>query len=414
MSTSATPATPLWTPSFALLTAAHCLQALGYASMFLVPVYLDHVGASRTEIGAVMATASVSGILVRPVVAWALDRVGKKVTLVFGTLVLAAGMLLMPLVDGVGTLIYLDRILVGIGTGALFSGYFALANDLVPSARRTEGLALFGVSGLMPLLINPLAPRLGYAPAELPSFFLGLGLLVLGSLLPLAWVRGPPATRDPPPFSARAIGRALLQRPLWRTWLSVLGLSTLASVFMSFATVVAGARGMTDPTSLWFGYAGGAAVVRVGLGRVADRWGPSVTLPLAFFLWVAAALLVALSPPGPGILAAGLLAGLGHGIGFPVLAAEVMTRMPPDLRGTGMTTMTTLWEMAALGATPVFGGLADVTSDETMFVVLAAVALWVIPVARGRPPRARPAQAARAARATQAGSSPGSRGTTVQ
>ena len=53
---------PLVTRDFVLIVVAHFLQALGYSSMLLLPLYLHHVGASRTEIGLAMGCAAVAGL----------------------------------------------------------------------------------------------------------------------------------------------------------------------------------------------------------------------------------------------------------------------------------------------------------------------------------------------------------------
>ena len=66
----------LFTTSFGLLVGAHFLASLGFASMLLLPLYLDWLGANRAEIGALMAGASIGGLLTRPFVAVALDAVG--------------------------------------------------------------------------------------------------------------------------------------------------------------------------------------------------------------------------------------------------------------------------------------------------------------------------------------------------
>ena len=142
---------PLFTRNFVALLVAHFLQATGYASLLLLPLYLQHLGASRTEIGLVMATAGVSGLLCRPLVAWGLDGFGRKPTLLIGTALLVVGMALIGGVDRIGWVVYVARAVIGIGIGALFTGYFTFAADVVPVSRRTEGLAIFGISGLVPL-----------------------------------------------------------------------------------------------------------------------------------------------------------------------------------------------------------------------------------------------------------------------
>ena len=346
----------LLTRDFALVTAAHFLQALGYSSMVLLPVYLAHLGASRVQIGWVMASASIFGLAARPAVAVAMHRFGTKPTLAVGTLLLTLGMAAFWHVRDLGPWVWGARMLVGVGTGTLFTGYFALAAELIPESRRTQGIALFGISGLVPLLVNPLAGQVGVAAADLRLFFPALGGLVLCSVLPLALVR--------------------------KIWVGVVALAALAATFMAFATVTAQSRGIARPAALWFTYAGGAAAVRLVFSGVAARIAPRRLVPVAFVSFTAAALLAAVAQGELTFLAAGLFAGLGHGVGFPLLTSAAVTDTPPPLRGAGMATLTGFWELSTLVLTPVFGLISDLYSDATMFFALAGLALVTAVVSR--------------------------------
>ncbi|MBW1881724.1 MAG: MFS transporter [Deltaproteobacteria bacterium] len=368
------PRPPLLTASFLLLVSAHFLEALGYASMILLPLYLDWLGASRTEVGLIMGIAAVGGLLSRPMVGWSLDRFGRKPTLGVGTLILAGGMGLLGLVTTIGPLVYLARILIGVGIGVLFTGYFTLASDVVPEVRRTEGLALFGISGLVPLVVNPLAGRMGIAPPELRWFFLILAGVVLSSLVFLAPVREPPNHADRPP-TASETWEALRRRSLLPVWLASVVFAGLVAVYMAFATVTAEARGVADPTVLWGTYAVGAIGIRLLGAQLPDRVGPSRIVAPAILAYIAGVLLTAWSHEGTGFAIAGFLAGIGHGFTFPVLASQVATRSPTALRGSAMAAFTALWDFAALVFVPMFGWFADLTNDGTMLSVAAATAL---------------------------------------
>ena len=81
------------------LMFGHGAQALGYSSMPMLPVLLVYYGASREEVGWVMAAGSAGGLLFRPVVGWALDAWGKVRTLMVGTTVLACAMMSMGLIS---------------------------------------------------------------------------------------------------------------------------------------------------------------------------------------------------------------------------------------------------------------------------------------------------------------------------
>ena len=373
---------PLITRDFLLLIGGHLLQALGYASMPLLPLYLDHLGASRTEIGVIMAEAAVGGLLSRPAVGWALDVIGRRRTLIAGTALVAGGAAGVGLVTEVGPLLHALRILFGIGIGILFTGYFTLAADIVPGQRRTEGLAIFGISGLVPLAINPLVGSLDLHPAELRGVFPLVGVVVAASLAALVLLRGPRheggATEQYHPMAAI---RALRQFSLWPVWLVTVVFSVPVAVFLAFANVAAVARGLDNPGTLWLTFAGGATLVRLFGARLPQRLGEHNMVAPALAMYVMGLVMMGRAGSATGFLVAGLLGGLGHGYGFPVIVSQVVERAPRRVRGTAMATYTALFDLSLLIATPVFGRVADSRDDATMFAaaavfVTAGLGMW--------------------------------------
>lgn len=375
--------------------AGHFLQALGFSSLLLLPVYLTHLGASRAVVGTVVATASVGGLVFRPAAAWALDVLGRKPAIVGGTLLLTLSLWLLAAVTDLGPLLYVDRVLYGVGEAALFPGYFALAADLIPPSRRTEGIALFGVTGLLPLVVNPFVDRLALAPADLRWFFPAMGVAVLASLWFVTRVEVPgpaPAAGDtaapddgaPPPLTVRRALAALAEPRLRPVWLATVVFAGLVNVTMAFGTVTARHRGLAAPGNIWLAYAAGAATVRLFAARLPDRVGTRNMVAPSIGVYVLAAVVLASAGTDELLLLGGALAGVGHGYGFPVLTSQVVTRTPDDLRGTGLVLFTALWELAALALTPALGAVADAAGDGALFataalgatVGLAAWALW--------------------------------------
>jgi len=369
------PHEPVLTRPFLLLVVAHFLQALGYASLILLPLYLDFLGASRAEVGVVMAASAVGGLLVRPGVAWALDRVGRKPTLYVGTAVLFASMASLGLVQSVGVAVVVIHAIIGSAEGALFTGYFTLAADIVPERRRTEGLALFGISGLVPLVVNPIAGGLGVQGGGLRWFFVAVAGLIAASipfLWPLAETAPRTATAGP---GLGEVLRSLRHRALWPVWTATLVFAGLVAIFMSFVTVAAADAGAGNAGVIWLTYAAGAVSIRLFGASIPDRVGPSRMVPPSLFAYVAAFVVAALSSSNLGFAAAGLLAGFAHGACFPVLSAQAITRTPASQRGAAMSLFTALWDLAKLLLVPLAGWLADLTSDQTMLWVSAAAAV---------------------------------------
>ena len=351
--------------------------------MLLLPLYLVHLGASRTVIGAVMGSAAIGGLALRPLVGWALDRLGRKPTIIAGTLITTVGMALLWFVTELGWMVYVVRVTVGIGTGALFTAYFTLAADIVPASRRTEGIALFGVTGLIPLVVNPVAGELGVAGADLRWFLPLMGLLVLSSLLALAGVPEPRRTSPAESPRLRAVLKMLTARPLIPVWVATTIFSSLVAVTMAFAAVTAEARGLSRPALLWATYAGGAAFVRLFGARLPDRIGPHNLVAPALASYATGMLVLATAADNMGFLLGGLLCGAGHGYCFPVLTSQVVTRTPEHVRGSALALFTGLWDLTYLLLPPLLGVMADSHGDALIFFVSASgaavgICLWLI------------------------------------
>ena len=260
--------------------------------MVLLPLYLNHLSANRLEIGLIVAAAKIGGIASRPLVGRSLDTWGRKATLIVGTVMIATGMGLIWFVESTGPIIYVSRVIFGIGVGACFTGYFTFAADLVPESRRTEGLALFGVSDsyLWPVCrswsssVFEAAIYSGSLPAT--------GLVVGSSLVFLFVIREPQSDRKRK-FSFSAVISAVTQKQLQSVWLATVIFAALVAMFLAFIGVTGKARGLENPSSLWLTYSFGAVGARLlGAGSL-DRLGPSRLIPPALFLYILAASVVA-------------------------------------------------------------------------------------------------------------------------
>jgi MFS family permease len=370
----------LVTRPFVFVTLAHLLQGLGYASMLLVPLLLHHLEATRSEIGAIMGTAAVGGLLFRPAVGWALDRIGRKPTIVVGTLFAACGMGLIGLVDTIGPLVYSARFVIGIGAGAMFTAYFTLASDVVPASRRTEGIALFGISGLLPLMVNPVAAVLGVKGGDVASFIPMVAMVMLTSLFFLAMVPEPPRAPRVTAGGLRGVLGALTHRSLRPVWVATIAFASLVCVFFVFATVTAQSMGVEMPSRIWFGYALAAAAVRLFGAKLPDRVGTHNIVAPSIGLYILAAFVVAGAEGEASFHLAAVLAGMAHGYTFPVLVSQVVSRVADDSRGAGLAFYTGLWDVCFLLMAPMTGVYADAFGDRALFGTVATMGIGLLVV----------------------------------
>ena len=157
------------------------------------------------------------------------------------------------------------------------TGYFTFVSDFIPATRRTEGIALFGISGLAPIAINAFVDRLNFPAEDLNLMYPCLGLVVLSSLFALIPV--PESARNKEDLretsGIKHVAAALSTRPLWSTWLATTVFSGLVAVYMAFVTVTAKKQDIEQPGELWAAYALGAVGVRIFEARLPDRLGPT-------------------------------------------------------------------------------------------------------------------------------------------
>lgn len=384
---------PLWTRAFCLLTGSHLLGALGYASMLLLPLYLTFLGGSRAEVGMIMSSAHLAGLATRPIVGWSLDRFGRRSSLIFGAVVTALSLAGVYFIHRIGYHAYAIRILFGIGEGFIFTGYFAFAADLIPSSRRTEGLALFGVAGLLPLLVNPIADFTGFQGGDLRLFLSSVSILILFSAIMIILIprsveqenKGDQES-DETETGHRVFEHDVSQsnvkvensasgtliyllaprmRPLW--W-STLAFAGAVALLMTFGSVVSSARGMSYPTAVWFTYVGGAVMARLFGAKLPEKLGPSRLVSPSLALYGFALLIYAQSVEVWGMLLAGALAGVAHGYCFPVLTSLIVSAVDERYRGRALAMFTGLWGGAAVIFAPLGGWIADYWSDDKMLL----------------------------------------------
>jgi MFS family permease len=371
---------PLIGRTFVLLVLGQLFQSLGYASLPLVPLYLDFIGASRTEIGAVMAAGSVGGLALRPLTGSLLDSHGRRPVLLVGTFLLAFGVGTVGFAQEPGLFLYLNRLLFGVGVGALFTGYFTAVSDVIPASRRTEGIAIFGIAGIVPLALNPVGKALATDADALRWVFACTGVAIACSVVFLWAIRDTPKSEDAsgPPTAPGALLRALREPALRPVWVATLAFASQLAALFAFANVSAASRGVTQAGMLWAVYAATAVVLRVVGARLPDRIGPSNLMVPALGAYAGALLLLASATTLPAYLFAGFLGGFGHGYAFPVITAQVIGRSAPAVRGRALAVFTGLWDVALLTASPLCGLVADRFDDATMFVGSALVALALL------------------------------------
>lgn len=363
----------LLTPHFALAWMVSLLSGLAFFLFVHFPRFLEEVGASKVQIGLVVAATALSALAARPLLGRELDRRGRRPVLLLGGLVNSCVLGLYLTVTSLGPWLYTIRIAHGFGVALVFTAVHTIAADLVPERKRTQGLALFGVSGLLPIALGGVLgefvlDRWGFDGLFLTSLTLSIVGFALSTRIPESCV---PAGR----FGQVSFVRPLRQRnlqPLW--WLTLVFALSLTAYFTFLRTFVDD-TGIGTVAGFFATYAGTAMTLRLVAGWVPDRIGAKRVLYPAMLVFAAGFVVLATATGGGGILIAGALCGSGHAYAFPILYSLAFTRAASTDRGSASAIFTGLFDVGALVGGPTFGALVTWFGYSSMFLVAAG---WVV------------------------------------
>jgi len=360
------------TRDFSLVFAANLANGIAFALFLHLPGYLAELGANEAEIGLIFGLAALASILLRPFVGTAMDRFGRLPVILVGNVLNISFIALYLTVTSLGPWIYIVRIGHGVAEAMLFAALFTYGADVVPASRRTEGLALFGVSGLLPIAIAGVLGDVILSLAGFRELFLtatGLAILTFVLSLPLP-ERRPTPTAENRPLGFWPTVRDPRLVPIW--WMIGMFSFVLTGYFVFIRTFV-DTTGI-GTVGLFFGfYAGTAVLVRLFFARLPERVGEKRVLFASIGVFAVGFLVLAAAVNAPMVAIAGALCGVGHGFIFPILSAMMVERAPEGDRGSAMSVFTSLFDVGTLVGGPILGSIIAVAGYPAMYVAAGAM-----------------------------------------
>ena len=366
------PRARLLTRPFALCSLANLAQGTAYSLFLHFPGFLNGIGASDVEIGFLCGLTGFAAILARPPIGRAMDTRGRRGVILLGNAIHVSALALYLSVVEVGPALYAIRIAHGIAEAMLFTALFTFAADCVPAARRTEGLALFGVSGMLPIALGGLLGDLILRGADYTALFsVACGFAVLALLLSLP-LRDLPRGETEEERS-RGFRAALTQRDLLPIWGVTFAFALAVAAVFTFVKRFVDETGLASVGGFFSAYSGAAILLRLSLGWLPDRIGPKRVLFPALGAVVVACCLLAGATDARQVIIAGTFFGVGHGFAFPVLFGILVTRARVADRGSAMGIFTALFDAGAVVGGPLIGVLVMCTGFGAAFAAAAGI-----------------------------------------
>jgi MFS family permease len=364
----------LFSGPFVLCSLSNLFQALTFNLFLHFPGFLKDLGARETQIGLLFSLTAMASIGVRPTLGRIMDARGRRGVILAGNVLNTGVMALYLTVTAIGPWVYAVRILHGVAEAILFTALFTYAADCVPERRRTQGLMLFGVSGMLPIALGGLAGDAVLARADYATLFqVALGFAAVALVLALSLPEMAPTAAARESEAPRGFRRVLVQPDLVPLWgIGTVFALALAAVFTFLKTFVMH-TGIGSVGGFFSAYAGVALALRIFLGWLPDRVGAKRVLFPALITLAIGFLALAVANNDRDVLLAGALCGAGHGYTFPLLFTMVVNRVRDADRGTAMSIYTALFDLGVLLGGPFLGWVIDRFGYMTMFITAATL-----------------------------------------
>jgi MFS family permease len=369
---------PLLTPRFLLVVLAGLLYFVALGMLLpVVPLYVeDRLGGGAAAVGVAVGSLFVGAVLFRPYVGRLGDRIGRRVLIIGGALIVAGSTALSGAVAALPFLVGI-RLLAGVGEAAFFVGAATMVTDLAPVARRGEALSYWSVAIYGGLAVGPALGEAVLGDDQFVLVFLVAAGIALGAAalgLGTAEVERP----EGPPAPGPLWNRAALPPGL----VLFLGLAGLAA-FLAFARLYADELGMGGAQAVFLLYGGLVLCVRIIGARLPDVLGPRRAGTGALVATAAGMAVMASWRSPAGLLVGTAVFAAGMSLLYPALLVLALDAAPDAERASVVGTFSSFFDLSqGLGAL-MLGGVAELTGYRGAFGAAAGLALVGLVVLRG-------------------------------
>jgi MFS family permease len=360
---------PLWTGAFTIVIACTHLSFASFFSTYTtLPLYLQD--AHKWQIGLVVGSMGLAGMLMRPLAGLWADRYPRRRLMMIGTGVTALSLAAHSLTNDPYLLLPL-RMANGMGMVLFVTAAFTTIADIVPADRRGIAFGYLAMMNSLPQVYSPwLALTIAKTWGFTPYFLTAAAVAGLAFLLSSRVSSGADRARPAEGLSAALVSRsALLPASLF------LSIAVAFGAIQAFLPLMAEDRGLGNPGLFFVLYGLAVVPLRPVVGSLADRRGRAVVfLPGLAVGGLAMFLLAAASMQGM-MLAAAALFGLGFAAAHTALLALTVDRADSEQRGIAMSTFGLAWDTGSGAGALVFGLMAGFVSYGLVFAMAGVLPL---------------------------------------
>jgi MFS family permease len=355
---------------FAFITFFSAFQLLP-----VIPRHIVALGGTKAQAGWFLSVYTFASALAAPVMGTIADQLGRKRMLVSASVLFAVFSVLYAVVEHIPLLL-----VIALVHGCLWSGLMssssAIMSGYIPEARRTQGLAYWGVASTAAIGVAPLA---GLLIQEYGGWRMLCGELAGLSLIMFVW-----SSRLDVEQPARIKGLPSIRTAWdWRVIKAAAALAVIAFGYggmTSYVALLSAERHIEPPWLFFTVYAMAIILIRVFTSHLGDRYGPKPVLYPSFAVIPFSFVMLAIARTPWQIGLSGALFGIGLGAAYPAFANFILTNTDPSQRARSFGSIVWAFDTGIGSGSLLIGAMAQRWGYGRAFGVAAAISCVAIPI----------------------------------
>ena len=366
----------LWTKDFIIASMINfLLTTVFYLLLVIMAVYAVNEYHASTSLAGLVTGIFIIGILIgRLFTGRNIESIGRRQTLFIGLILFTLISILYFFSTSIQSLLVV-RFLHGLTLGIASTAVGTIVAEIIPTARKGEGIGYYSMSATLATAIGPFAGLYMSQHTSYPvifSFSLALGVI---SLITAFLVKVPIA--DPSMEAEEGTGFKIsnfIEPKAAPIAIIVVVVALCYSSVLSYINFYAEENQLVEVASFFFLiYSIAVLISRPFTGRLMDLKGANFVMYPAFVLFAVGMLLLSTASSGTVLLLSGALIGLGFGNIQSCSQAIAVKLTPPHRLGLATSTFFISLD-AGLGFGPyLLGFIIPFTGYSTLYVMLGFV-----------------------------------------
>ncbi|SHK14614.1 MFS transporter [Desulforamulus aeronauticus] len=364
----------LWNKDFILI----CLTSLFMFTSFYflistLPMYVTEVlKGSESNVGYIVGVLTITAVLVRPISGYLLDTMGRKSVVVVALVAFVAVTFAYNLATSL-LILFLLRAIHGLSWGFTSTGAGTIASDIVPAARRGEGMGYYGLAGTLAMALGPVLSLYILDKYGFNTLFTTGSIIAALALLCVLGIKGFESNIDKK--KTKISLNSFLEPRVYSLSVVLFFVNLTYGGIVSFITLYAKELNIANAGIFFMVYGVSLLFVRPYAGKVFDKRGPNQIMFIGFLALAISFLVLFLAKGYLMFILSAIILGIGFGIVQPTLQAMAINRVEPFRRGAANGTIFTALDLGIGIGSISLGLVSNTLGLSYMYLICAFVVI---------------------------------------